>query len=404
MNKKTYRFGILVSLILAAWLGALSLFAISSDNLGWGAAALLSYAILFGGPLAILLTVTWIAYMLRDRAQIPAWAHAWMLLPTLLAVSIVPVSEQVREGRQQAFQEAHPAIVETHVNFTGSDLWLDLRGSVPSTGAQRHLAPNAADEILFARFSRYPTQGATESGVFPYDGTRLKSDVAQYRYALPDGSPGPVRPLRQLPYPQFDALRKAYKYGEAGLVVYQYFHYPDHVEVAPALARFSGMTEQDMEAAQIPGLTIFTVENHGGQALARLEINGQTHDLGERAIPPQTARNCSPAHTAGPALVDLSQALRLRWQTSDAPARWHEASVTVPAFKQADTKRAGMARVRLYVLPDGTVAAERFEEVRLPKNALALRTTGIPDPAKAVTECEGAFSSYNPQTVQRIVD
>jgi 1,4-dihydroxy-2-naphthoate octaprenyltransferase len=64
---RNYLFGIIVSFLLAGLLAFLGVVAVSSSNLGWGAAALLAYAVLFGGPLAIVLVLTWIVYLVRDR-------------------------------------------------------------------------------------------------------------------------------------------------------------------------------------------------------------------------------------------------------------------------------------------------------------------------------------------------
>ena len=99
MKTKNYLFGIIVSFALAGLVAALGLVAVFSDNLGWGIVALLSYGILYGGPLAILLALTWVAYLVRDRGQVPGRIHALLFLPTLLALMIVPVNEEIRQGR-----------------------------------------------------------------------------------------------------------------------------------------------------------------------------------------------------------------------------------------------------------------------------------------------------------------
>ncbi len=70
-NIRGYWFGIAVSLLLAGLVAFLGVVAVSSDNLGWGMAALLSYGVLFGGPLALVLALTWIVYMVRGRGHVP---------------------------------------------------------------------------------------------------------------------------------------------------------------------------------------------------------------------------------------------------------------------------------------------------------------------------------------------
>lgn len=122
MKITNYLFGIIVSFALATLLASLGLLAVFSDNLGWGMAALLSYGILYGGPLAIVLALTWVAYLVRDRGKVPGRVHALLFLPSLLALLIVPVDDTVRRAGANRFREANPAITENHVNFSGRTL------------------------------------------------------------------------------------------------------------------------------------------------------------------------------------------------------------------------------------------------------------------------------------------
>ncbi|MCH6043820.1 hypothetical protein MMA53_24725, partial [Salmonella enterica] len=85
----------------------------------------------------------------------------------------------------------------------------------------------SADNIQFSRFVRYPTANTLAAGDFPYDGARLRTDVSRYVYSSSDGAPATTLPLRQLPAPSLAALRPAFRYGDAGLLLYQYFHYVD---------------------------------------------------------------------------------------------------------------------------------------------------------------------------------
>lgn len=401
MKTKNYLFGIIVSFVLAGLLAFLGLVAVTADNLGWGMVALLSYAVMFGGPLAIVLLLTWIAYLVRDRGNVPGHVHALLFAPTLLAVLIVPVSESIQQGRSDRFRQANPAIAETHVNLSGGPIGLDLRDASASSGASRSLQPTTGARADFSNFRRYPGPDTLAAGTFPYDGDRLKENATRYAYFNADGTPsGASLPLRRLPYPDIAKLASAYAYGEAGLLMHQYFHYADHVDVAPGLARFAGTTQDAMTAARIPGLTIFSLENYTPQTLVRLEINGQTQDLGY-AVRSLAGMPCDPPRGGTPALLDLDQPVTLRWQTVEDAPQWHEATAWVPAFGAASKTDPdkGLPRVRLYLLPDGTVAAERFREVRV-QGDLALRTTGVPEQARAYTACGGAYANYNPRTVK----
>ncbi|CCH08693.1 hypothetical protein ACOTDN_08080 [Achromobacter xylosoxidans] len=404
MKTKNYLFGIIVSLVLATLLAFLGLVAVSSDNLGWGMAALLSYGVLFGGPLAIVLVLTWIVYLVRDRGQVPARVHGLLFLPSLVALMIVPIDDQIRRAGADRFRGANPAITENHVNFSGRTLWLDYRaGSSTDGGGQPYMEPASATNDRFSRFRRYPGPDLVAAGTFPYAGAHLKPDVERYAYSSQDGQAGDSLPLRRLPAPDLGKLLPAFAYGEAALLVYQYFHYPDHVEVAPSLGRFAASTEDAMTAARVAGLAIVSLDNHTPHAIARLEINGQTLDLGGDPARSQAGQPCDPARGGSPAMLDLEQPLRVRWQTLQDPSRWQEARVVVPAFSaasQADPDK-GLPRVRLYFLPDGSVAAERFREMRLRGGDLAVRATGVPPQAQAVVACgAGAYSGYNPQTVR----
>ncbi len=401
-----YLFGIVVSFLLAALLAFLGISLVSNPNLGWGAQALLSYGLLIGGPLAVVLALCWIVYMVRDKGQVPGRVHALLLAPTALALAIVPVSDSIDRSRQDSFRASNPAIQEVHVNLSGRSVGLDMReASTSSGGARSTMEPGSAEQRMYSSFPRYPGQAAIASGNFPYDGARLKDSVDHYQYFNPDGTPGASLPLRRLPYPDLGKLPSAYPYGEAGLVVYQYFHYADHVEVAPGIARFSGMTEDRMASARIPGLAIFGLENHTPQTIARVEINGQTYDMGSYAARSLLSQPCDPARGGSPALLDLERPVQVRWQTMEEPGVWREATLTVPPFSAASRKDSdgGLLRVLLYFLPDGTVAAERYKEIRV-RDELSIRATGLPAAAKPYTGCGGAYYGYNPQTVKLLAN
>lgn len=403
--KKTrnYWFGIAISFLLAGLLAYLGILLLTSSNLGWGAAALVAYAVMYGGPLAILLVLTWIVYAVRDRASMPGHVHALLFVPTLLALLIVPVGESIQTSKSESFREAHPAITEAHINLSGNTIKLDTREASSSSGSwSSSTEPASAENRSFPRFIRYPGPDIVAKGEFPYDGARLKAGVENYVYRDQAGGPGASLPLRRLPTPDLEKLPSVYGYGEAGLLAYQYFHYADHVEVAPSIARFSGSFEQRLEAADMPRLAIFGIGNYTSETIGRLEINGQTFDMGSLAAGSMLARPCYDVHGGSPVLLDLDQPVRVRWQTLENPGAWHEAAVAVPAFSQASKKdpAKGLTRVRLYFLPDASVAAERYKEVRSGRDKLAIRSTGLPPSARAHVPCAGAYSGYNPQTVE----
>lgn len=406
---RPYLFGIIVSFALAGWLAALGIIAVSDPTLGWGIVALITAAIWVGGPLAILLVVTWIAYLVRDRGQIPGRIHALLFVPTLLALLIYPAYESIEQARRDGFSAAHPTIAETHVNLSGKDLWIDTSPYASTWSGASPTLPLAANKPQdFAAFNRYPN--ASASTPFPYDGSRLREDVTQYVYRTPAemAQTAPL-PLNRLPYPNLKPLSSSLGQSDASLLRYVYFHYPDHVDVAPALNRLSGMTEDRIEGGKQKGLVLLKAHNDTPSAIARLEINGQTLDIGDRALKsnaPLPAACHDFAAPIGGAFVDIEQALTLRWQTLDARQTWHEATLRVPAFKNPRPVdgESTLMRVQLYFLPDGTVEGERFVQVRLAKGQLGIRATGVPAPAVAYASCGSAFSAFNPQTVKLLAD
>lgn len=412
MTTKTYRhylFGIILSIALAGWLAALGIIAVTTPNLGWGIVALITGAIWVGGPLAILLAITWIAYMVRDRGQMPGRVHALLFVPTLLALLIYPIADSIERGKYDSFSASHPPIAETHVNLSGSDLWIDTRPSASSSsGAGPSMPLVATKPERFAAFIRYPNP-QTDPSAFPYDGARLNDNVTQYTYRAASGDAGDSLPLKRLPYPDLAPLYSALGKKEATMLRYFYYHYPDHVEVAPALQRLAGMTEEQLEGKKQKGLVLFKTQNFTPNGIVRLEINGQTLDIGERALTPivPLPASCQDyPYPAGAAFADLGQPLTLRWQTLDTSQAWHTATLQVPAFRQPGRidGESTLLRVQLYFLPDGTVEGERFVEVRQSRDQLAIRATGVPARAAAYAGCGGAFSAFNPQTVKLLTN
>lgn len=415
MTTRTYRhylFGIIVSIALAAWLAALGIIAVSSPTLGWGIVALITAAIWVGGPLAVVLAITWFAYMARDRGQVPGRVHALLFMPTLLALLIYPAAESIEQGKRASFSAAHPAISETHVNLSGKDLWIDTTPyASTSSGAGPTMPLSASKPERFMVFTRYPSPGSNgaSSGAFPYQGARLGNDIVQYAYRPDDAGAAAALPLNRLSNPDLTPFFRILGKNEAPMLRYLYFHYPDRVEVAPAIQRLAGMTEQRLDAAKLKGLVLLTAQNYTLNAIVRLEINGQTLDIGDRALEslaPLPAPCHDFARPVGGVFAALDKPLTVRWQTLNAPQAWHTATLHVPAFHKPEPVdgESTLARAQLYFLPDGTVVGERFVEVRMSKAQLGIRATGIPAPAVAYASCGSAFSAFNPQTVRLLAD
>lgn len=156
-----------------------------------------------GGPLAVVALIVWILYMVRDRGQVPGHVHAWMFLPPLAALLIVPIAMTIEQNKFDRLAEAHPTIYETHINFTGHDLWLDTRPyASTSSGGGPDRPFSARRPERFSRFSRWPNgaQSEAERASFPYEGSRLKDGVNQYTYLSATNEAASSVPLRLLPY------------------------------------------------------------------------------------------------------------------------------------------------------------------------------------------------------------
>lgn len=405
--------GIIISLLLAGWLALLSIAAVTTDDLGWGAIGLLLGALFIGGPLAILLVIFWVVYMRRSRGQLPGRLHALLILPTLCALIIIPIGETIKEQKRNNFIDRYPPISEIHINLSGQDLGLD---DEPLTLASRSEAGpilSAANAERFVELSNYPRPETIQAQTFPYDGGHLKANINTYRYMrAPYYNAPPAHPpvaLRRRPYPDLKGLSKITGESESALLVQLYFHYPDYVELAPAIAGFvSSMNIATKDkTAQQP--VIFDLYNYLPSPIVRLEVNGQTLDLGDHAAystPPLPSRCRDFPKPSGAAFVDPGQPLTLRWQTLDQPQRWRMATVEVPGFSRPlpENEKNELNRVLFYFLPDGTVAAERYLEIRSGEGKLAIRATGVPPQAHPYASCGSIYSRYNPEMVKLLAN
>ncbi|MEG0185691.1 MAG: hypothetical protein RR704_19805 [Stenotrophomonas sp.] len=407
---RNYRFGIGISLLLASVIAALSLVAVCTPNLGWGVVALATLALWVGVPLLLLLVLAWARYMVRERGRLPGRVHAVLLLPTAAAVLIVPVGQALRSIVDTATGGSRAAIAETHINLSGNALWLDTSPYASTySGAGPDLPMDWQVPEHFVAFHRYPNAQSDADTAFPYDNARLKPGIDQYRYGAPPGGSGTPLPLHRQPYPDTTALTRVWGTSGGPGIVHLYYHYADHVEVAPALARLAGATEYELERSRVEGLVQFKTHNYGTAPIVRLEIDGVALDIRDEAIapiPPPPAACTASNHTTGVALLNLDRPLQVRWQTTADPQKWHRARVQVPAFRQPFLLdgQSTLLRVLLYVLPDGTLAAERYVEVSAGDARRGIRATGLPASAAAHATCGSAYAIYGEDAPTPLAD
>ncbi|RRU74084.1 hypothetical protein [Stenotrophomonas maltophilia] len=398
---RPYRVGIGVSLLLAVLIAALSLIAVATPNLGWGIVALATVAIWVGLPLLLVLLLVWLRYMVRQRGRVPGRVHALMFAPTTAALLIVPVWLSLQRSWDSVAGGSRAPIAEMHINLSGQPLWLDTSPYASTgSGAGPDLPMQGDTPERFMAFHRYPNTQSDADRAFPYEDARLKRSVDHYRYATPSGDRAVTDvPLVRQAYPDTTPFNAGWRRTGTPELVYLYYHYSDHVEVAPTLARLSGLTADDLERSRFEGLVLFKIHNYGGAPIVRLEVNGTALDIGDRAIAsiPDAPGDCTAyGYPLGAALLSLDAPLQVRWQAVDAPAHWHSARVQVPAFRQPLPLQgqSTLQRVLLYVLPDGTLAAERYAEVFEGDTLRGIKATGLPASAATHAVCGSARASY----------
>ncbi len=382
-----YGFGLLLSAMSALLIATLGLLVLTDSSAAMLAVLAAFYLAL---PLLGLLLISWVYYLWRDRAAMSGQVHALMLLPSLAAVLIVPLAFTVGQLGSQAFSAQHPPISEVHLNLTGQDLWLDAAGTSTSSGGSANLpmAGNEPERLLV--WTRWPDEQAIAQGRFPYDGARLKANVDSFARQLGGSeenalAPAPLRLTTQ--YPAADELP----------LVYQYYHYPDRIEVAAALARNSNLeTSRARSLRHAPVLV--SAANFGERTLVRMEIDGQAlaMDIWGRALRP--IRDCYHGYpNLGPALLPLDAPWQVRWQEADAPGIWHQATVNLPPLPltEEQQKQTRLPRVLLYITQDRRVLAERFQEIELADDRLGVANTGLPEGLSETAPCGSALERYD---------
>ena len=398
-----YGFGLGVSFALTALLLWIDVEVVSHPDMGYGGLLYIWVAIFIGAPLAVALVIAWLVYMVKSRGNLPGRVHLLMIVPPLLSLFVIPLADDIRQAGADRFSERHPAIHETHVNLSGRPLWLapGVDGST-SSGAPPEMPMRPGPSATFVSFTRYPDDLSLKAGSFPYDGTRLREGIETYAYGTGDAEAsakggGRTVPLVRLAYPDLHELTPYAP--EQELLVYQYFHYGDRVEVAPGLA--SAMpSHQDEPIRKVPRLVAFYLSRRIAPAIARVEVNGQTLAIGD-GEPVAVDIECRRAYaSAGYALVDPAASLKLRWQTLDDPWHWHEASLTLPPLRASTAGRpASFPSVLLYFTGGDRVAAERFQLLRLEDDRKGLMASGLPAGVPVAETCGSAMDGYDPDSV-----
>ncbi len=168
-------------------------------------------------------------------------------------------------------------------------------------------------------------------------------------------------PVVVLPGPDVKLVAPAFAPGSAS-VAYMYYHYPDRIDIAPTLDVFDGYGRR-RPTAHVPLVYVYA-HNLTALPIARLEIDGLTLQLIASIKPASDeGSQCNIPHAA--AINRLAAPLKVRWQAAQAAPAWQAATVAVPSLAPF-APGAGSVReiaVHLYFLPDGSVSAQRAEDV-----------------------------------------
>lgn len=330
--------------------------------------------------LGILLIANLIFTVVNIKQHAPPLAYLFAWGPILLALTIALIGNSIKEAKKDAYEQSHPNIEELHINLSGKHLWIS------ETGAETMLA-NPPEQ--FSQITRYAGGG---DKMIAYQGSRLAESYKDMSIYASDTDSADDRTVLTLPVvqsksypdvasiiPKIGSLSIGYKPTEARILVYQYFYYPDRVEIAPALS-LAGSDSMDLWGSDVPIVNV-NVSNYQAQAIARLEIDGQSLSMKYQFYPIKiNEANCFGSKLSAPILNALNAPIKVRWQFLEPNPAWHEAVVTVPQFLPLKSNLGWKNRetqLFLYLQKDGSVVSQLQQVVTLRGDKLGLRTTAI---------------------------
>lgn len=380
--------GILAGLVMA---GIFLMFAVRQDS-----PETIYLGLLLAGfvavPLLIVNLVITGVYLWNKAAP---RTYLMMWVPPVLAMGILPVSEYVSARQRDAFWAENPPIREVHVNLSGRSLWLDPDEAGDASGGHGELAGDKPEQ--FVPLTRY-TGGKDRMSA--YTRGRLQETYREMRIFR--GHPGNTAPTlmpvsQTAAFPEVEIFRNLPRFmgKEAGIIEYWYYHYPDRVEVVPALS-LSGSHDMDLWGSGLP-VVDFHLSNLGNLPIVRLEINGQAIALSDHAFFPETTEysGCTSRNFSAHAITGLDQALKVRWQLGEVSPPWHEATVPVRGFGPGPAQgRIRSTSVELYFQKDGSVVAEPSQLIDQPGKKLALRIHADAPPLRQAPPCGRVRERY----------
>jgi hypothetical protein len=365
-------------------------------------------------PVVIILFCAVVILSIKFRIE-KAPHRAYMMIwgPSLLALLLVFAFKlwilySTHEGGKikREFDKAHPNIQEVHINLSGKNIWLDPDITVNDAkfSPADELRGNRAEK--FINVTRYGRDYYGHDKMSAYSGARLAAtfrNIPVYYGPPKSTSPQMMPVVMPSSYPDVSSFIHKLDYAdtEAAVTSYQYYYYADRVEVVPALM-LSGSAKFTLLENKIPFIEIH-LSNLQVRSIVRLEINGQAIAFGDSAWETETANHYCTSRNYDVEMFDTFDApLKVRWQLAEPNPKWREALVTVPAFKSA---KAPMGNVRmntalLYFQKDGSVLAEREQEIELANDQLAVRSVGPERPLLSTPPCGMASDRWQDKVIR----
>ncbi|WP_374600413.1 hypothetical protein [Niveibacterium sp.] len=352
--------------------------------------------------LAPLLAFNFVLSVLYLRRNVPSVSHAWIWGPIVIVLSVAFAMNGTAEIKRRNAEADHPRIREIHVNLSGYTIRFDPAGQGVDTRGRINIPGDPPGE--FVERTRY---FADDDRMAIYAKARLVPSFREMQVSRESLSAEQVAVLpvsqRAEAFPNIEGFMKylSFQGSEATVITYWYFHYPDRVDVVPAID-LSGSQTMDLSGHDV-SLVEFHIANLGRLPIARLEVDGETLALGSAAIPTEQAdgNGCVNRNHAGYAINPLSGAIKVRWQLGQANPAWHEAVVYVPPFRSGERTRGRIrsTSVDLYFESHGKVVAERSQEIDLPLGKMGIRTTGPSRPLASPPPCGYASDRYTEDVV-----
>ncbi len=314
---------------------------------------------------------------------------AFMWCAPLAAAMAYPVLVARDKAERVALERAHPSISEYHFNLSERTFWLAPVVSEPS------IKPGKSGYA-----HREQTLENRADSMEEYAGERLAPGFKRMQifFSEPNGRADVMKRVQAGPWQDRSLI---YKFDGSGLSTsrtYHYFHYSDRVEVVPTFGSVSS-PENRRTMLKVPLLDVYP-HNLTAVSIARLQIDGKEIGL-EGVLAPDDEKDCK--IESRPAVNMLAAPLEVRWQNAQSGAAWREASVSVPPFRQSrpgkDVVRSNA--VHLYFQADGSVAAQRVQEIIVGEELFGVRVTEPAPALKTQGVCGTAATAY-PETVERM--